>query len=248
MAFVWPPFVTALLSVKVIASNSGFAISSFDCLLPPTTSPFLFKAVFTLLLPFLFAVLALLIHGAAAFASNPRGTPPPVLWDKVSTNWFATMPILMVLAYPTLARVAFQLFRCVKSGEGTSVLLLEASLTCYQPQHLGWAFAVGLPMLVLYAVGIPASVYFVLRRNDCEQVMQRWLAGELTSEQDRQVLYRYSFLVKGYRTGACQWEAVVMGRKAALLAVSVFFSDSPQVQITVSGERRGGCVLFCQQG
>ena len=172
--------VAAICHRIAISRRQRFQLRLCDIilrLLPESTSPFLFKAVLTLLLPVLFAVVALLIHGAAALATNPRSTPPHVLWTKVSTNWLATMPILMVLAYPTLAKAAFQMFRCVESGEDTSVLLLEASLTCYQPQHLAWALGVGVPLLLLFAVGIPASVFFVLRRNNCEQVMQRWLTA-----------------------------------------------------------------------
>ena len=102
------------------------------------------------------------------------------------------------------------------------------SQQCLTATHLKWVFAVALPMLILYVIGIPALGLSLLKKN-----------RDMLNHPE--VMKKYSFLYKGYSTKWYFWETVVLTRKVCLVAILVFFSYNTQIQAIMA-------VLLCTAG
>jgi len=70
----------------------------------------------------------------------------------------------ILLLYPSLSTKVFQMFRC-KSYQGVDagkLLEIDFAVVCWSPEHLNYVF-IAIACFLLYIVGIPLSVYLVLR-------------------------------------------------------------------------------------
>jgi predicted outer membrane repeat protein len=144
------------------------------------------------------------------------------LLDKYTTS----VIVCLFLVHPNIANQAFSLFNCKNIGlednrvDNALYLLADLSQQCYSSTHLTWLLAVGLPMMVLWVIGIPLGAFFLLvrqRHNIREQVPT--------------TIMKYSFLYTGYRLkDRFYWEVTIIGRKIVLVCISVFLADNIHVQ------------------
>ena len=90
---------------------------------------------------------------------------------------------------------------------------MDSSLECYTGPHLLWVILAGMPMLLLYVIGIPGFCFLQLWRGGCQATIERWVAGgaDRLTAADRQMMRLYSFFFKGYRVYG--WEMIVIARK-----------------------------------
>ena len=78
---------------------------------------------------------------------------------------------LSFVAHLALVKMGLELFVCrplVKVSKcGAEVTYLEADPTvrCNMDQHLRWQWLLGLPLLLVYAVGIPLAAFLLLYRR-----------------------------------------------------------------------------------
>jgi len=88
-------------------------------------------------------------------------------------------------------------------------LLGDLDVCCYDPRALAYMFGLGLPGMLIYAVGIPclAAVAIYWQRNNLNDPIVRATLG---------------FLYAGYRESSWFWESVVMLRKVSIATVAVF--------------------------
>ena len=73
----------------------------------------------------------------------------------------------MVLVHPTLTRRSVQLLTCDRLGEADPRMYLrkDMEVICWEGAHMAWALTIGVPFLILYAVGIPMVSLFVIYRR-----------------------------------------------------------------------------------
>merc|ERR1711990_498892 len=85
---------------------------------------------------------------------------------------------------------------------------------CWESSHLAWAFTIGIPFLILYALGIPmVSLYVMFKRKH-------------KLHKDLATVSRFGFLYLGYAKHAWYWEAIVMLRKVSMVMIDVVLGPS----------------------
>ena len=78
----------------------------------------------------------------------------------------ASMVALLYLVWPGLCSATFSLFACRSLCGETARTRLRADLDefCFEGRHAAFAFGMGLPMLLLYVVGLPVGALLMVRR------------------------------------------------------------------------------------
>ncbi len=111
-------------------------------------------------------------------------------------------------------------------GDGDYYLTQDMSIRCYTPEHVSWMIALGIPMMAVYVVGIPAVILYLLNKNH-----------EHLEEPD--VKRKYFFLYTGYEREWWFWEVLVAIRKLSLVAVTVFWQYSVELQVRSASTHTG---------
>jgi len=94
----------------------------------------------------------------------------------------------------------------------------DLELCCSDPTVQTFTLGVGIPAVLIYAIGIPISAAALLACNKARL-------------DDKHVRATLGFLYAGYRTETFYWEAVVMLRKALVAGIAVFLAPAgPAIQ------------------
>lgn len=83
------------------------------------------------------------------------------------------------------------------------------TIECYHAAHSFWSFAVAMPSIIVWGLGIPFFAYVMMFRARKE------LDTVATKE-------KFGFLYAGYQQQYFYWEIVIMYRKIAMIFISVF--------------------------
>jgi hypothetical protein len=106
--------------------------------------------------------------------------------------------IALFMIHPQLTQVTLSMLRCERIGTVTSATFLSIDLTveCWSSFHTMWVLLVGLPMGVMWVIGIPTLAFLVLKR-----------VHNKIRDKDYRTMKIYSFLVKGYEADYyyCKW-------------------------------------------
>ena len=216
----WPEGVTKALSVTdSVASFSlldgGFG-SALDCMVRPTG---LAIPVFNII-----TSTGLLIVSAVLVMVYWIFLHPVVLrcWKKDSSEGNSHRRVKMLVSvialwymmYSSCARVGFSMFSCTLfDGQEDRRLRNALDMKCYEGEHVFWTLILGIPFLLLVVIGLPVLALFALFKH-----------------QDKldtiEVMEKYAFLYKGYQVKYWYWEAVILARKLALAAMTVFMASS----------------------
>ncbi|MEW5307022.1 MAG: hypothetical protein WDW36_009443 [Sanguina aurantia] len=135
-----------------------------------------------------------------------------------------TNVVVVFFFYPSAVQALLEVFDCdpVDAGAPSNSLMASAGMTygqlwrqdysqqCYAGQHRALAFAVGIPGLVLLAVGWPLFNGVWLHVNRAKVYTDLRFTG------------MYSFTFDGYQAKYAWWESVVTFRKLAIAALITF--------------------------
>ena len=109
-------------------------------------------------------------------------------WKKTRQKIIVSVIVVMVLVHPTLTRRSVQLLTCDQLGtdDPRRYLRRDLQIVCWESSHLAWAFTIGIPFLILYALGIPmVSLYVMFKRKH-------------KLHKDLATVSRFGFLYLGY--------------------------------------------------
>ena len=165
--------------------------------------------------------------------------------------------ITLFLLFPTLVKQFAQLFSCVQMGREDSDMFLIANLDvrCFTAEHNILVAGLGLPLLILYVLGVPYALYKVLsspkNRPKVSQIMDaEWLCESAKSDYEPSLIaaasamdalgpdmvlfkQKYAFLFLGYKQELYLWEIVIMARKGVLSLIGVALASDQRLQIMV---------------
>ena len=210
--FKWPSSLSFLLSIEGLVSTAGDHLVSIDCLLPGTDAVVVFygKQVCFACLPILF-IIASWLNWHICGRCCRRGKTLSGKQDEFSLHdkSVLTACVLLYLLYPSMMQQAFKLFKCVSLG-GVARLEIDLEEICWQDRHLVWAAVLGVGQIICWVVGLPMLVLIVLWRQ----------RARLYS--DKIARFRYGLFFVGYRERRWYWEATVVLRKIAVVALGVF--------------------------
>jgi hypothetical protein len=145
-----------------------------------------------------------------AKAKAKQETAAPA-WEKTRDNIIVSVIVVMVVVHPTLTRKSVQLLTCDTLGtdDKQTYLRRDLQIICWQGSHIAWALTVGIPFLILYALGIPLVSLFVMYRRKHKL------------HTDSSTVSRFGFLYLGYNKSTWYWEAIVMLRKVSMVMIDV---------------------------
>ena len=220
----FPGFVSGMIVGQAALSSPGEVMANVDCLGVGGNAMGLFtaKQMIIFLSPIVMSLLlcvALLLHGCTTSKSVETTRDQVVGSILIGVN----------LVYPTLVKRGALLFACRSIGKGQ--FLDEAlDVQCYGPAHMTLVVSLGLPSILIFVVGFPASLLVVLRR-----LAQRNVLDPRSPAYNRRWVIRLGFLYAGYERRYAYWESLVLLRKAALSGFAVFLSNrGTTVQVVVA--------------
>merc|ERR1711871_193651 len=88
--------------------------------------------------------------------------------DKSSRKRFVVSWLLMLfLAHPVITQTCFKMFTCRKLSplDTNEFLDSDATLPCYTQSYFAWIIGLGIPVLLLFSIGIPLLAFFILWRK-----------------------------------------------------------------------------------
>jgi hypothetical protein len=144
-------------------------------------------------------------------------------------NWtdvFKASFMLLFVAYPGVSLKVLRLFKC-REIEGVWWLAADMRLRCYDGRWAGFAIY-GLMMAVLYIVGLPAAVLWILWRR------RHKLFGSPTDPFVASTRATFGFLYVDYGSSAWWWEVEELLRKLLLSAVVVLVDEGSPLQVTLA--------------
>lgn len=233
---VWPSEILNMFYIFDMVGGAGEKLFSLGCVSQfqkgIEDSRFLLNALLFAFFPFVCVFMVCLGWGMIySFQKNVSRKYTIELkkcsWKKRRANAFKELPkfpteqiavsllVIMFLLHPMLTRWAISLFTCRTLGvtaDGTehAFLVKDLSFQCYTPKHQLWMYALGVPYLLFYAIGIPLAAFLVLFH----------VRDKLDEKETQAVL---GFLYSGFKKQYFYYECVVSMRKVAMLSVSVLF-------------------------
>jgi len=142
----------------------------------------------------------------------------------VRTKMGVSCVALLNLIWPSLCSQTFSIFACKSiCGQDTSYLLADMNVQCGVGRHLTFVWCVGVPMLILYALGLPFGAFVVVWRLHTSAEEQK----DIDEEQAK----IWGMLYSVYRGRWWAWEWTVAGRKIAVAAIGVFGSQLGLMQV-----------------
>ncbi len=215
----WPTVFIALFQVCGAVTVLGTHLVNVKCLFPALTEAEVFYTTRCV-----WALLPLVLSAACALCWCAARKKSPKTWTR---KMRASVVALLYLVWPGLCSEVFALFAC-RSTCGASRLLADLNELCFEGRHAAFALGLGLPMLVLYVVGLPAAALFMVYRIHRRAAMRGKpmsdLKGHLT----------FGLFYSAFRKEVWWWEATVAARKIGIAAIGVFGTAMLNMQVHVT--------------
>ena len=84
--------------------------------------------------------------------------------ESVLSNWtlarvqLSTL-VALITMHPTLTKTVFQFYQCTDEIAGKSLLIADASIVCFEEEHLRLTYSLAVPAIFFYVVGIPGTLW-----------------------------------------------------------------------------------------
>eukprot|EP00882_Tetradesmus_deserticola_P012860 GHRQ01013628.1.p1 GENE.GHRQ01013628.1~~GHRQ01013628.1.p1 ORF type:complete len:755 (+),score=199.59 GHRQ01013628.1:639-2903(+) len=231
----WPKSISAVfLGLGWVLSSCTGQLMSLDCILAgsggTSAVPLAMQRQLLYLLTPVIMMLALgLVYSAAwivlALVRHAKRRPGSCTMAAFSAWMRMRLPVIVLVVlffyFPSLVRVSWSLFACFsvdQPGEGPypqylvkpgAFFTLDMSQQCWQGWHKQWALGLGIPLVVIFCLGVPAGIALLLWRNRHRTQLPDF----------RQ---HCGFLYRTFRPGCVCYEAVVAAITVCLAAISVF--------------------------
>ena len=130
---------------------------------------------------------------------------------NIKKNLNLSVVVVLFLIYPSMITISFGLFNCKELDKGEQWLLKDLQMKCWGNDHTKWAYMIGIPMIILWVIGIPFVGLFILCKH----------RHNLNEEE---TLARYKMMYQGLRMDVYYWEFVNLLRKLCVISINVFLS------------------------
>ena len=232
------------LEIQGQVTSLGTAYLDFGCLRGQPRDDFVGETLIYALFP---VVLITVVFVVAAVKNGGRSGG----WKltKATTSYLGVLVLFFMQPY--LVKRFALVFSCVKLGSSSTDLYLseDFAVQCWvSGRHWVYIVLLGLPLFLVYVLGVPLAVYLILSRPDSKLKIAQisdWLNSYLSpssarpeGSSDTSVKFRdfqknYGFLFVGYKPQYYYWEIVVMIRKACLSLLGVVFAFDIRAQVNL---------------
>ena len=156
------------------------------------------------------------------------------------STMIGSLLVMFYYLYLYLTRTTLDVFNCGPTDPPDGKEYMEAVFEeCYVP---GLTQMTLLPYacvtLVVYTLGFPALVYYVLRKNKdnikTDQILRVLGEGDKRSSPTYQFRKRYHKMYYHFRPGKWYWILVIIGRKALLAVTALMFRSTAAFQLAMA--------------
>ena len=155
--------------------------------------------------------------------------------------------VVMFMIHPNITRQFFMVLSCKSIGgtadPGAKFMLGDLSEPCYSSYHVLFILVLGVPMLILWVIGIPLFTWGILYRNRALIQTPPTGASDIMRAQKKVFESQMAFLYRGYKPTRYYWFLLEMFRKAALVAIAVFFPGALHTQLMMASLLIFVCIL-----
>ena len=200
----------------------------------------------TLALPLLCIALIFLTYAAYSVCTRLLRTGNATQDKYASSRVVGTSMIMVYYLYLSLTRRALEIFNCnpVQPDDGylyTSFTSLKCSggglCRCYDATHVQSGLVLpAVIALLVYTLGFPAFVIFVVRTNKQavkhDQILRALGTGDdETTNPYYFVRRRYHKMYYHFKPGKIYWMAIIIFRKTGIAAAGLLFRSNPGFQL-----------------
>jgi len=200
----FPTSLTDLfLPVKSVGSSSDTFLS-FDCfardseLKGPFPSTAFLKLALSGLLPIMIFLLVALIWLIVRWMKKSF---VPNMERYLAISFIS----ILFLLHPKLTEQSLGVFEWVDIDNGIRKASIDTDLDWYSKEHLKWCLGLGVPILVIWILGLPLVALFLMSRN--------------IKNEDSKVSKYFLILYQGLRRKHFYWEFINSSRKIAILLI-----------------------------
>jgi hypothetical protein len=157
----YPILFSNIFSLFQVIGSSSRAFVSFDWFIGDNTlfsSLSMFKIFLTALLPIVLFVLISMFWLLVYLIFNK--------WNiDLKRNMIVSLIVILFMLHPTLSISSFSLFQCTKIDSNDFRVTIDLKMTCYSSEHLLWMVFLGIPMLLIWWIGLPMLGLAILIKN-----------------------------------------------------------------------------------
>ncbi len=164
--FAWPKEVQAIIDFQKQVASIGANLISIDCLASDSgtdLSLFFLKNATYAAMPFVFMAFALLLNAMWALFSRYH-LKQEVNYQEKYANFITGIVVFVFFLQPSIIQQTFLMFSCLKLGTDNSDYFLvdDMHIRCYTPDHVIWLLNLGMPMMIIYVIGVPIISFWLL--------------------------------------------------------------------------------------
>ena len=130
---------------------------------------------------------------------------------KLNARFITTYIFILFLVFPNITQKMVDQFNCQIYDEERR-LKVDLQSPCWEGYHWIFTVYIALPGILIYGLGIPAGVLYLMRRD-----------------RDRldtlNVKEKFGFLFNGFKKKYYYWEIAIMYRKALMIFIAVFLNQ-----------------------
>jgi len=206
----WPGTAAGLMKLANYFNIDVFAIFSIDCM---ERYNYYDKLHAFLFVPVFFVLMMLSIYFILKLTTS-------IDLDMIKNFAWSKFIILMFLLYPILCTQLLGVFDC-REIDGHYWLKKDLTIECYTDEWTSEAIMSAV-FIVIFPLGVPAAVYFVLSRNRHRLNI------------DAKFKSRLGFIYSRYEEWFWFWEVTEMLRKFIICGLMIFISPGTMLQLCFS--------------
>jgi hypothetical protein len=169
-----------------------------------------------------------IINDGSSGSTTTTTTTTTASSGSMADHLIASGMVVTFFFLPSVVRTLFSMFACMKIDtpvpppyEAAAVgwfWSYDTNTPCLQGLHLRWALGLGIPLITIVCLCLPAAILCVTLRNRSRL-------------DDPDFMMHYGFLYRYYTPKHCYYDAVVVVETMVLVAISVFgFALGPHLQ------------------
>lgn len=233
----WWWFIQGYISAEYPLSWFSYQVSFSDCLFQSKGSEttridlMYTSSVFNMLYP----IIVLIVYGILIVFQKVFSKSKSAIFDR----YMSLVTITLWYIYPDLVHEFFKVFTCVELKDGSKRMFRDLEIMCWKNNHDSLTYFVGIPLLLLYVIGIPCIYLFKLYKNKetIKRILQNpdpELLDRKEKDEMKMVKLRYGFLFLGLSEPWYFWETIIIFRKLVVIFVTDFLTTvSQEVQCLI---------------
>ena len=215
-SFAWPDPLNSFLLVQEQSAYIGSTMFSTQCLLGFSDFSFFYLTTICIAIAPIILVACTILVFYVRFRYHLiywRSDDIPNLERQAYERCVAAIYVLLFFIHPNIVQQVFSLVNCATVGNlpSDNNLYSDMSRQCWDTNHYFYVIVIGLPMCIIYVIGIPLSAFYILYRN----------SDNLSSSE----AVPFQFLFVKFEPEYWYWGFFYILRQVLMITITTFVRD-----------------------